>query len=69
MLTLKTVNREIQKSFPEFELFKGDNLFYIVGPNTELWDQTSVYTYRINHLTLAQWVEEVKYLINRNKDR
>lgn len=69
MLTLKTVNREIQKSFPGFELFKGDDIFYIVGPGTELWYQTSIYTYRLNHLTIEQWIEEVKYLINLNKGR
>ena len=69
MLTLKRVNAEIAKSFPEFELFKGDGLFYVVGPDTELWDQTSIYVYRLNMLNLTQWVEEVKYMINRNKDR
>lgn len=63
MLTLKSVNRELQKTFPDFELVKGDGYFYIWGPNCESWQSSMIYTNTINQLTLQQWMESCASVI------
>jgi hypothetical protein len=66
MLTLKTVNREVQKKFPGYELLKGNGYFYVHGHNSHMWNETMIYTYRLNHMTLDQWIDSVTHIINKN---
>ena len=63
MLTLRTVNRELQKTVPDFDLIRGEGYFYVCGPGCESWESTMIYTYRVNNLTLKQWIESCESLI------
>ena len=67
-LTMKTVN----KALPEgYELIKGEGCFYFSGEGeygkTWEWYAGSVMVYKLNDLSLEQWVEafhiqrEIKY--------
>jgi len=72
MLNLKSVNKAIQKEFPDVELVKGDGYFYFWPTDAaqsaesfhwlETADTTSVMVNRINDLTLDQWFEELRIL-------
>lgn len=66
MLTLKSLNREVKKLFPGYELVKGSDYFYIWGPDTEMWDSTMIYVAKLNHFTLDQWLDELKFKFNQN---
>lgn len=68
MITLKKVNKEINDRWPGYELVKGEGYFYVCGPNTECWNQTGIYVYGLNHMTLEQWLESVEAMIEKNKD-
>lgn len=65
MLMLKTVNRELQKTLPGYELVKGEGYFYVDGPDTETWGETMIYAYRINDMSLEQWIESVDQLFQK----
>jgi hypothetical protein len=54
MLTLKGVNAELKRRGYAEELVRGEGYFWFDGPT--LWPRTAVYVYRLNHLTLDQWV-------------
>ena len=69
MITLKKVNREILKY--GYELVKGKGYFYFIPINTNFKclslgednyqpQSESVYVYRLNHLTLESWIDELK---------
>jgi hypothetical protein len=68
-LTIKTVNKAIQKVHPQIELVRGEGYFYIVGMDDLMKDKvcmlysTSIPVYRLSHLTLEQWVESVNDLL------
>jgi hypothetical protein len=68
-LTMKTVNKAIQKVHPQIELVKGEGYFYIVGLDDLTKDKvgmlynTSIPVYRLSHLSLEQWIESVTYLL------
>jgi hypothetical protein len=57
-LTLKKVNKELKKQGYDTKLVKGEGYFYFVGK--EAWDFKcqSVYVFRLNDLSLEQWVKE-----------
>ena len=67
MLTLKQVNKEIAARWPGYELVKGDGYFYIHGPDTELWYESMICVFRINHLPLRHWIECVENLFDQNR--
>ncbi|WYW02121.1 hypothetical protein Voja6_00010 [Pseudomonas phage vB_PpuM-Voja-6] len=66
-LTLATVNAEIAKSGDKETLVKGKGYFYWIGgradADPQIW--TSIYVAALNHMTLAEWLEDWK----RNDDQ
>lgn len=61
MLTLKKVNAELVRLGIRAELVRGDGYFYFVGEDVELALEQGVYgVFRLNDLTLDQWVEEAR---------
>ena len=62
MLRLKSVNKKIQEKYPDLELIKGDAYFYFFSTNEKIYglECTSVYVYKLNDLTLEQWIKEAK---------
>lgn len=64
MLTLKKVNAAIQKIEDGWELVKGEGYFYWYHPtDLSYLDLSTVSVYRLNHLTLDQWIDE---FVNRS---
>ena len=61
-LTLKSIAKACAEAgLPaDIELVEGDGYFYFWCEEAPLWQSTAVYTYRLNDLTLDQWVEEAK---------
>ena len=61
MLTLKKVNAELTRADIRAELVKGDGYFYFSGQDVELAQEQGVYgVFRLNDLSLEQWVEEAR---------
>lgn len=61
MLTLRKVNGELTRAGIRAELVKGDGYFYFVGQDVELAQEQGVYgVFRLNDLSLEQWVEEAR---------
>lgn len=61
MITLKAVNKELARLHISAELVKGDGYFYFSGEDVELAQEQGVYgVFRLNDLSLEQWVEEAR---------
>ncbi len=58
-LTLKKVTAALPKGY---ELVKGEGYFYFAGNDAMSWYSSSVLVFRINDLTLEQWVTEFETL-------
>ena len=61
MLTRKEILKAIGE--PNLSLYRGSGYFYFVYDNGKkgdemLYDDHSVYVYRLNHLDLGWWVKE-----------
>jgi len=68
MLTIKKIIKEIGN--PYLSLYRGKGYHYFVYDNGKDGDEMvfldySVYVYRINHLSLEQWVAEGKDCIKQ----
>ena len=64
MLTMKSVNRELDKIFDGgVELVRGDGYMYFVGDKVELCFTTSVSVFRLNDLELYVWVAEAARMV------
>jgi hypothetical protein len=61
-ITIRQINAELKRIGKKEELVAGRGYFYFVGPGTGNWYSTSVAVYRLNHLSLAQWVEALEEL-------
>lgn len=67
--SLKQINKAVQAIYPEVIVVKGHNYFYIASDNDQMSHfiaglySSSIDVYRISHLTLSQWVEHVKNLM------
>lgn len=61
MLTLRKVNKELAPF--GVELVKGDGYFYFEGEVVDNKSYTSVYVFRLNQLTLEQWLEEFQNIL------
>ena len=61
-LALKTINKEIQKHFPQLELVKGEGYFYFISDDVDIYglDSTSIYCYKLNDLSLNSWISEAE---------
>ena len=63
MLTLKTVNAAIAAKGIAAELVQGEGYLYFVGDAVDGAYTTSVAVCRLNHLTLDQWLAELKKIM------
>ena len=62
MISIKTVNNAIKKLGGKAELVKGVGYFYFWSDDVTFVGGSSVFVYRINDLSLADWIEEYKSL-------
>jgi hypothetical protein len=65
-LALKTVNVELARRGHIAVLAKGDGYFYLTTGDTADWLDRTVRVRTINSLTLKQWVEEFRRLMDLN---
>jgi len=56
--TLNKINAALVVGGHQERLFRGKGYFYFSDGNTPNWPATSVCVYRLNELTLEQWLEE-----------
>lgn len=74
-VTAKTVEKAIKQRFGyDVKLHRGAGYYYFADPDdmpmrVSKWDSSSVYTYRLNDLDLAQWLDAFEGMMNDNKDR
>lgn len=72
-ITLKTVNKAIHAEFPDISLVKGEGYFYLIPDNDKGLEligshpSTSIYVYKLNELTVEQWLEDVRAVIKRTR--
>ena len=58
-LTIKTVNKAIAAEGIALELVAGEGYFYFIGDGiNHAFNNSSVYTYRLNYQTLDQWIAD-----------
>jgi len=57
MLTINRVNKQIAAQGLKMELVKGRDYFYFFGKDVK-HDAVGVYVYRLNELSLNQWLDE-----------
>jgi hypothetical protein len=67
MITLKQVNAALKAKGAKEMLFKGAGYFYFAEGDTWHWPGTSVYVYRLNELTLEEWLEEHESLMGESR--
>lgn len=68
-MQLRTVNKAIAARGIDAELVHGEGYFYFVGSAVENADSTSVMVFRLNDLTLDQWMEELDSAIEESTKR
>lgn len=61
-LTLASVNKALSALGAKEVLVKGDGYYYFWEGEADRWPQTAVYVYRLNRLSLEQWIGEWKRL-------
>lgn len=59
-MRLRTINNVFSAAKLPLELVRGKGYFYFVFDDGKRYDTLSVMVYRLNDLTLAQWVDEGK---------
>tara|TARA_B110000093_G_scaffold19010_1_gene17319 strand:- start:61 stop:294 length:234 start_codon:yes stop_codon:yes gene_type:complete len=60
-LRIATVNKAVQEIESGWELVKGEGYFYWSHPTDMSYlDCASVAVYKLNHMTLDQWVDQFK---------
>ena len=64
MLTLPSLNKLICEKYQNVCLFRGEGYFYFVYDDGAKYVDKSVPVYRINHLTLEQWMAEAEDFAN-----
>ena len=62
MINLNTVNITLKKLGAAETLVKGEGYFYFIDGQAAEWETSSVYVYKVNDLTLDQWIEEYRTL-------
>jgi len=63
-VTRKKINAAIAAIGGTEEIVKGRGYWYFAGGASSGWLSSSVYVYRLDDLTLAQWIEEYHELRN-----
>lgn len=62
MIKLATINKAIAALGGKEILVKGSDYFYFTEGEAFKWERSSVYVFKLNDLTLEQWLEEYKSL-------
>lgn len=62
MITIKQVNAELRRLGWMAEIGKSHDCFYVYGDSVKYAYSTLIPVFRLNQLTLEQWVEEVKII-------
>lgn len=57
-LTIAAINAEIAKRGGKEILIKGNGYFYFWEGDAPEWHSSSVYVFRLNDLTLDQWIAD-----------
>ena len=69
-ITLKKVNKAIQKEFPTCFLVKGEGYFYIAsddetwGNKIAMMHSQGIHTHSIKHQNMEQWLTDVRFLFS-----
>lgn len=66
-LTLKSINKALAGRGIKEELVAGEGYYYFCEGDAPLWQATIVPVYRLNHLTLEQWLSHWLYLSGNEK--
>lgn len=69
MLTIKRINKEIKARGWNAELVAGDGYFWLDGDDVAWAYSSSIGAYRLNHLTLEQWLEDVRRIVEDSAAR
>lgn len=67
MLTLKRINKEIAARGWEVELVAGDGYFWLDGEDAAWAYSSDIGVYRLNHLTLEQWMDRIKDIVEESR--
>lgn len=60
--TINKVNEALRKAgFQDLRIEKGNGYFYFYGRDTDKWFETGVYVFRLNQMTIEEWVKEALY--------
>jgi hypothetical protein len=71
MPTLKKLNKNLKILYPNIQVAKGEGYFFIYSDDKYMGEflsskyTTSIHVNKVNDLTLNQWIEEIKLLINQ----
>jgi len=74
-LTLTALNKELEKHFPHVRLARGEGYYYIYSDNEETGLRiaglysSGIYVNQLKHLTIEQWIQEVRDLFDEDKNR
>ena len=65
MVTINQINKALKAAgIDKVELVKGKGYFYFVGDGLPSVSNASVNVYRLKQLSIEQWVDECKSIIN-----
>ncbi len=68
-VNIKSLNKAIHAKYPHVKLRRGKGYYYIYSDDEATADKiaalytTSIYVYRLNHLSMDQWMSEVDTLM------
>lgn len=62
MVTIKSINAAIAALGGEEKLDRTKDAFYFYDGHADMWYTSVVSVYRLNHLTLDEWIERYKNL-------
>jgi hypothetical protein len=66
-VTIAAVNKALKAAGHPEELVRGNGYFYFAEGDAMSWYTSSVYVYRLDSYTVAEWVEQRNHLANANR--
>jgi hypothetical protein len=63
MINRRTINKALSSKGYSDKIFAGEGYFYFSGDTASKFPQSSVYVYRLNDLSLEQWVAAYESLM------
>lgn len=72
--TLPQLNRIVAEHFPKIFVVKNKDYFYIASEDEPLALKiadlycSSIYVYRVSHLTIQQWIDSIRSLFTDNRN-